>query len=307
MSKTIFVTGATGLVGTRLVKALRDRGDTVLALSRRPGPDLIEGDPAQPGPWLDKLDGCDAVVQLAGEGIFAKRWTDDFMKRIRESRVASTKLIAERLAKIGNKSVTFVSGSAVGYYGDRGEEKLKEDAVPGSGFMASVCDEWETAADKARFAGNRVVHPRLGIVLDPKGGALSNLLRPYKLLVGGRIGSGKQYISWIHHADLTRLMMFALDTPTLDGPVNATAPQSLTNEELGHTIARVLGRPHWLPAPGFALRLALGGVAQVLLASTRASSLKVIAQGFTFQYPELEPALRELLGRYSSDTSKSTD
>jgi uncharacterized protein len=286
MSKTIFVTGATGLVGSRLVAALRERGDSVVALSRRPGPDVIEGDPSRPGPWLDLLDSCDAVVHLAGEGIFAKRWTNDFMKRIRESRVASTELISERLAKSGNKSVAFVSCSAVGYYGD-----------PNTDFMTSVCHDWEAAADKARFAGNRVVHPRLGIVLDPKGGALPNLMRPYKYFVGGRMGSGKQIVNWIHHADLTRLLLFALDTPSLVGPMNATAPEPLTNDAIGRTIARVLGRPHWLPVPRFALRIALGRIADVLLAGGRVSSDKVIQAGFKFRFPELEPALRDLLGR----------
>ncbi len=305
MNKTIFVTGATGLVGTRLVSALRDRGDTVLALSRRPGPDMIEGDPARPGSWLDLLDSCDAVVHLAGEGIFAKRWTDDYMNRIRESRVASTKLISERLAKNGNKSVAFVSCSAVGYYGDRGDEIVTEDSTPGSDFLARVCVEWEAAADPAREAGLRVVHPRFGIVLDPKGGALPNLVRPYKLFAGGRIGSGKQYVSWIHHADLTKLLLFAIDTPSLDGPINATAPESLTNDAVGRTIAHLLGRPHWLPAPGFALRLALGRIADVMLAGQRVVPQKALDTGFTFQYSELEPALRELLGRYKAGTSNS--
>jgi uncharacterized protein (TIGR01777 family) len=286
MSKTVFVTGATGLVGSRLVAALRERGDAVLALSRRPGPDTIEGDPSVPGPWLDLLDSCDAVVHLAGENIFAKRWSTSFMKRIHDSRVVSTRLIAERLAKSGNKAVVFVSCSAIGYYGD-----------PKTDFMANVCHEWEVAADPARFAGNRVVHPRLGIVLDPKGGALANLVRPYRFFVGGRIGSGKQIVSWIHHEDLTRLLMFAIDTPALSGPVNATAPHPVSNDELGRAIGKVLGRPHWLPVPRWALRIALGKIADVLLAGGRVSSEKVIQAGFTFRFPELEPALRDLIGR----------
>ncbi len=286
MSQTIFVTGATGLVGSRLVAALRERGDSVLALSRRPGPDTVEGDPSVPGPWLDLLDSCDAVVHLAGENIFAKRWSTSFMKRIRDSRVASTELISERLAKSGNKSVVFVSCSAIGYYGD-----------PKTDFMANVCHEWEAAADRVRFAGNRVVHPRLGIVLDPKGGALANLVRPYRFFVGGRIGSGQQIVSWIHHEDLTRLLQFAIDTPAVVGPVNATAPHPVSNDELGRAIGRVLGRPHWLPAPGWALRIGLGKIADTILGGTCALPKAATDAGFTFRFPEIEPALRDLLAR----------
>ncbi len=293
MSKTVFVTGATGLVGSRLVAALRERGDSVVALSRRPGPGVTEGDPTQPGPWLDLLDSFDAVVHLAGEGIFAKRWTASFMMRIRESRVASTRLIADRLARSGNKSVVFVACSAVGYYGD-----------PDTDFMASVCRDWEAAADPARFAGHRVVHPRLGIVLDPKGGALPNLVRPYKLFVGGRIGSGRQMVSWIHHEDLTRLLLFAIDTPALVGPVNATAPHPVTNDELGRAIGKVLGRPHWLPAPRWALRIALGKIADTIVGGTCALPTAALDAGFEFRHPRIASALEELLGK-STSTNRS--
>lgn len=286
MSKTVFVTGATGLVGSRLVTALRERGDNVLALSRRSGPDTIEGDPSVPGPWLDLLDSCDAVVHLAGENIFAERWSTSFMKRIRDSRVASTELISGRLAKSGNKSVAFISCSAIGYYGD-----------PKTDFMASVCHEWEAAADRVRFAGNRVVHPRLGIVLDPKGGAMTNLVRPYRFFVGGRIGSGKQMVSWIHHEDLTRLLMFAIDSPKLLGPVNATAPHPVSNDELGRAIGKVLGRPHWLPVPRWALRIALGKIADTLVGGTCALPKAALEAGFEFRYPRIVEALQELLGK----------
>lgn len=292
----VLVTGATGLVGSRLVAALRERGDTVLALSRRPGPNTILGDPAQSGPWLDVVDGCDSIVHLAGENIFAKRWSDAFLAKIRDSRIESTKLIAERLAKKANRNVVFVSCSAVGYYGDRGDEPVSENDAPGADFMAGVCRDWEAAADPARKAGIRVVHPRLGIVLDPAGGALPNLVRPFRLFVGGRIGSGKQFVSWIHHSDLTRLLLFAIEGPALSGPFNATSPNPVTNADLGRTIARVIGRPHWLPTPRFALRLALGKIAGILVTGQRAIPTAALRAGFEFRFPELESALRDLLG-----------
>jgi hypothetical protein len=298
----VLVTGATGLVGKRLVSALRERGDEVVPVSRKPGPGVVVGDPAEPGPWLDAITGCDTVVHLAGENIFAKRWTDEFMQKIRDSRVNSTRLIAERLAKRPLK--TFISCSAVGYYGDRGDEVLTEYAPPGSDFMAEVCRDWEVAAEPAREAGVRVVHPRLGIVLDAAGGALPNLVRPYRFFVGGRIGSGKQYTSWIHHADLTRLLLFLIDSQ-LAGPVNATAPNPVTNDELGRTVGKVLGRPHWLPAPGFAIRLALGRIADTILGGQRVIPKAATDAGFTFRFPEVEPALRDALGRYNPDTPRN--
>ncbi|QEL20295.1 TIGR01777 family protein [Limnoglobus roseus] len=292
----VFITGASGLVGSRLIAALRDRGDSVVTLSRKPTPGGLVGDPAQPGSWQDALADCDAVVHLAGENIFAHRWTAAFMQRIRDSRVNSTRLIAETLAKTPGRTKVLISASAVGYYGNRGDEVLTEASSPGSGFMADVCREWETAADPAR-AAVRVVHPRLGIVLDPKGGALPTLLRPYKLFAGGRIGSGRQFFSWIHHTDLTRLLLFALDTATLTGPCNATSPNPVTNDTLGRTIGKVLHRPHWLPAPGFALRLALGKIAESILGGQRVLPQRLTDAGFTFRFADLEAALRDVTGR----------
>lgn len=295
MKQTIFVTGATGLVGSRLIDALRLRGDRVIGLSRRFGAGMIQGDPGVPGPWLESLQECDAVIHLAGANIFSRRWSDDFMKVIRDSRVCSTELIAKHLP--GTKVKTFVSCSAIGYYGDRGDDILTEDSMNGSDFMADVCREWESAAEAARGAGIRVVHPRLGIVLDPLGGAIPKLVRPYRFMIGGRIGSGRQYTSWIHHADLTNLLLFILNTQGMVGPVNATSPNPATNEEMGRTIARVLNRPHWLPVPGFALRIALGRIAESLLGSQRVMPTKALEAGFEFRFPALEPALRDVLGR----------
>lgn len=292
----VFVTGASGLVGRRLIAALKARGDAVVALSRKPAPGGIVGDPTQPGPWLAAMADCDAVVHLAGENIFAKRWTAAFRQQIRDSRVNSTRLIAETLAARPGRVKALVSASAVGYYGDRGDAVVTEADPPGDDFMAEVCRAWEAAADPAR-AAVRVVHPRLGIVLDPAGGALPNLLRPYKLFAGGRIGSGRQYVSWIHHADLTYVLLTALDNATPTGVLNATAPSPVTNDALGRAIGRVLRRPHWLPAPGFALRLALGPIADVILAGQRVVPQVLLAREFAFRFPDVEAALRDVTGR----------
>jgi uncharacterized protein (TIGR01777 family) len=296
----VFVTGATGLVGSRLVRRILARGDSVVALSRRPIPpdhpasaaETVVGDPTFRGPWVEKLAACDAVVHLAGENIFARRWTDAFMAELRASRVHSTALIAAELAKQPAK--VLISASAIGYYGPHGDEELTEDAPPGHDFMAKLCVEWEAAADPARAAGVRVVHPRIGIVLDSEGGALPQLARPFKLFVGGRVGSGKQYVSWIHLGDLVELLLFLIDNPAAVGPVNATAPHPVTNAEFGRALAAAVHRPNWLPAPSFALRLALGKVSEVAVAGQRVVPAKGIGLGFRFKFPTLSEALGDL-------------
>lgn len=302
----VFVTGATGLVGTRLVRELLARGDAVVALSRRPVPpdrfgppvDAVVGDPTRRGPWLDRLADCDSVVHLAGENIFARRWTAAVMAELRDSRVNSTALLAVELGKQPTRPdgtpKAFVSASAVGYYGPRGAEELTEDAPPGGDFLARLAAAWERAADPARAAGVRVVHPRLGVVLDPAGGALPQMARPFRLFVGGRVGSGTQYVSWVHRDDLTHLLLLALDTPAVVGPLNATAPHPVTAAEFARALAAALHRPAWLPAPSAALRLALGKVAGVLTTGQRAVPAKARAYGFRFRFPTLGPALADL-------------
>jgi uncharacterized protein (TIGR01777 family) len=301
----VFVTGSTGLIGQPLVRALLDRGDGVLTLSRKPQPDgpgeSLVGDPTQPGPWLDRIAECDAVVHLAGESIFAKRWSDEFLKRVRDSRVDGTRLIAQELAKRPTRAdgtpKVFVSGSAVGYYGaNPGDTVLHEDAPPGTDPMARICVDWEAAAEPARAAGVRVCHPRTGIVFDRDGGALPQMALPFKLFVGGRVGSGRQFLSWVHHADQTGLLLFALDTPALVGPFNATAPNPVTNAEFSCSLATVLGRPNLLPVPVFALRVMLGKVAEVLAGGQRAVPTKATAAGYRFKYETVEVALREIYG-----------
>jgi uncharacterized protein (TIGR01777 family) len=313
----VLVTGATGLVGSRLVRRLAGRGDHVFALSRRPIPpdrfaiprgDAAEppagviqpvvGDPADRGPWVERLADCDAVVHLAGANIFARRWTDAFQDELRDSRVDSTALVANELAKHPNRAdgspKVLVSASGAGYYGPRGDEELTEAAPAGHDFLANLCVDWERAAEAARSAGLRVVHPRLGIVLDRDGGALPPMALPFRLFVGGRVGSGRQYVSWIHRDDLTELLLFALDTPAVAGPLNATATHPVTNATFSRALARALGRPNWLPVPGFALRLVLGKVAAVAVTGQRVIPAKALANGFRFRFPTIEAALRDL-------------
>jgi uncharacterized protein (TIGR01777 family) len=295
----VFLTGGTGLIGRRLTAALLARGDSVVSLSRKPaearhGFTPTVGDPAKPGEWLTKLSESDAVVHLAGEPIAGKRWNADHLARLRSSRVDSTKLIAETLAKGGPR--VLVSGSAVGIYGaNTGDAVITEASPPANDTLGEMCVAWEAAADPARAAGVRVVHPRTGIVLDPDGGALPQMALPFKLFVGGRIGNGRQWLPWIHHADMTGLLLFMLDTPTLSGPVNAVSPHAVTNAEFSRVLATWLKRPNLFPVPVFMLKLLLGGVAEVVAGGQRAVPKAATDAGYQFRFDRLEPAVWELL------------
>ena len=297
----VAVTGATGLVGSALVSALRAAGHRVDRVSRRPprpGTTDIQWDPA--GGRLDPraLEGVDAVVHLAGESIAAGRWTAAAKARIRDSRVGGTRLVAETLARLDRRPRVLVSASAVGYYGDRGDEPLTEDSPPGSGFLADVARAWETAADPARAAGIRVVHPRLGLVLAGQGGALPRMALPFRLGLGGVIGSGRQYWSWIALADVVRVIELALALDGLAGAVNAAAPAPATNRDFTLVLGRVLGRPTLLPLPAPAVRLLMGEMGQaLLLASARVVPRRLERAGFRFRHPDLEGALRAALSR----------
>ena len=288
----IAITGSTGLVGSALVPLLTAGGHQVLPL-RRPG----HWDPERG--TIDKtvLEGVDAVINLAGENIAAGRWTNAQKAKIRDSRVKGTKLISETIAKLERRPQVMVSASATGYYGDRGSEVLREDSPPGTGFLPDVCRQWEAATDPAARAGIRVVHVRTGLVLSGKGGALGKMLLPFKMGVGGVIGSGKQYWSWISLDDLCAAIAHSLEAD-LHGPVNAVSPAPVTNYEFTKALGRVLSRPTIFPLPGFAARIALGEMAgELLLASARVEPARLQASRFTFKHRELEPALRYLLGR----------
>lgn len=297
----IAVTGSTGLVGSALVAALEARGHLVRRLVRhevrdaereiRWNPDAGEIDAAE-------LNGVDAVVHLAGENIAGRRWNEDVKRRILESRTLGTRLLADTLAGLEMKPSVLVSASATGYYGNRGDEEVDELAPSGNGFLAEVCREWEAAAQPAHDAGIRLVKLRIGPVLSPNGGALAKMLQPFKMGLGGVIGSGRQYFSWISLDDLVSVIAFALETESLVGPVNAVTPFAVTNREFTKTLGRVLGRPTIFPMPAFAARLAFGEMTdEMLLGGVRVAPHELTTTHFPFAYPELEPALRHLLGK----------
>ncbi|HMO83910.1 MAG TPA: TIGR01777 family oxidoreductase, partial [Lacipirellulaceae bacterium] len=245
-----------------------------------------------------KLQGAAAVVHLAGENIAARRWTADFKRRIRDSRIQGTRLIADAIARAADKPRALICASAIGYYGDRGDEQLTEDSPPGGDYLADVCREWEAACQPARDAGVRVVNARIGVVLSPDGGALAKMLTPFKLGAGGKLGDGRQYMSWIALDDVVAALAALAASPQYAGPVNLTAPHPVTNAEFTHKLGRVLRRPTLFPVRAFAARLAFGEMADaLLLASTRVVPQALQNAGHTFQYPELEGALRHLLDR----------
>jgi uncharacterized protein (TIGR01777 family) len=241
------------------------------------------------------LEGVDAVVHLAGENI-AQRWTSSQKAKIRDSRIKGTQLLCETLARLSSPPKVLVSASAIGYYGDRGEQILTEDSPLGRGFLAEVCRGWEAATEPARQRGLRVVPLRFGVVLSPAGGALAKMLPPFRLGLGGMVGSGRQYMSWIALDDVVGAIQHAIVTDTLQGPTNAVAPQAVTNQEFTKTLGKALGRPTVFPLPAFAARLMFGEMAdELLLASTRVQPAKLLGSGYRFRYPELEDALRHVL------------
>jgi hypothetical protein len=295
----VVVTGATGLVGSALVPLLRRDGHAVTRLSRTAsGPDVARWDPAAGVLDTAALAAADAVVHLAGRSIGALRWTAGVKREIRQSRTAGTRLLAETMAGLDSGPRVLVSSSGVHYYGERGDELLTEASRPGKGFLAGVCQDWEAAAEPARAAGLRVVHVRTGVVQAQDGGALLAQSRLFKLGLGGRLGSGRQWLSWVSLDDLVGIMRHAVVDEGVEGPLNATAPNPVTNAEFTATLARVLGRPALAHVPRFAPRLVLGELAdELLFTSIRALPEATSASGYTFRAPELEAALRRLLHR----------
>jgi uncharacterized protein (TIGR01777 family) len=296
----VAISGASGLVGSALMPVLTSAGHEVWRMVRpggRRAPGSIAWDPEAGSLDLAALEGINAVVHLAGESI-ASRWTDERKRRIRESRVQGTRLVAESIARLAPTPSVLVCASAVGIYGPRRAEPLDETAAPGTGFLAEVCRAWEGAADPARAAGIRVVHTRFGVILSDKGGALPKMLTPFKLGVGGKVGPGDQYMSWITLDDVVGVIRDALGTTALSGPVNTVAPTPVTNLQFTKTLGRVLSRPTVLPMPALAARLVFGEMAQeLLLSGQRAVPARLLALGFRFRHPELEAALRSILRR----------
>jgi uncharacterized protein (TIGR01777 family) len=295
----IAISGASGLVGKPLCARLASHGWSVLRLIRgaSAGPDGIAWDPARGTIDTAGLEGLDAVVHLAGENLSAGRWTPERKAAIRRSRVDGTELLARTLAGLRRPPRVLISASAIGWYGDRGDEPLGEDAAPGSGFLAEVCAAWEAATEPARAAGIRVVLLRTGVVLAGDGGALPRMLTPFRLFAGGKVGSGRQWVSWIAHEDVLGAIEHLLHAEGVAGPVNLVAPGAATNAELTRTLGHVLHRPAWLPVPSFALRAAFGEMLSLLLASARVEPRKLLASGYRFRHETLESALRTALGK----------
>ncbi len=299
----VIVTGGTGFIGRALVASLLSKGAEVAVLTRgdtRRVPagaeGVVWGGEADAG-WRKVFEGADAVVHLAGESIAARRWSPEQKKRIRDSRVLVTRTLVDAMAHCRQKPRVLVSSSAVGYYGPRGDEAVDEADEPGGDFLSEVCVAWEQEAARAAELGVRVVFLRNGLVLEKDGGALPRMLLPFRFFVGGPVGTGRQWMSWIHREDVVRLIHFLIEQETVEGPVNAVAPNPVTNREFSRIVGRVMGRPALFPVPAFALRLVFGEMAEaLLLTGQRVVPTRAREAGFRFKYPELEPALKAVLG-----------
>lgn len=296
MISRILVSGVSGPIGAALVPSLKTRGYEITRLVRGSitGGDQIAWNPVQPIS-SETVSGFDAVIHLAGEGIVG-RWTDEKKLKIRDSRVAGTRNLAQALAQTQHKPQVFVCGSAIGYYGDRGSEVLNEQSAPGSGFLPDVCREWEAATKAAADAGIRTVQMRTGVVLSPKGGALGKMLTPFKMGIGGRLGNGQQWMSWIDVQDMVGAIHHILKTDLMQGPVNLVAPKPVTNAEFTRTLASALSRPTIFPMPAFAVKVAFGEMGEtVLLGSQRVEPAQLIASGYPFAFSDLRASLENLL------------
>jgi len=296
----IFVTGGTGFVGKSLVPALLREGHEVAVLTRSgkwaggvpQGLSLIPGDPTQGGGWQSLVREQDVIINLAGASIFT-RWTEEAKKSIRESRLLTTQKLVQAME--GGRVKTFFSTSAIGYYGFHQDEILTELSPPGEDFLARLAQDWEKEAEKGAGKGARLVLTRFGIVLGEKGGALGQMVSLFKKYLGGPLGSGRQWFSWIHIEDLTRAFLFLLDHSEVFGPVNFTAPNPVRNKDLAQALGKAMGRPSFLPAPGFMMKLILGEFGSVLLEGQRVIPEKLLKAGFSFRYPNIDEALRQII------------
>lgn len=300
----IVVTGGTGFIGRPLCASLCQEGHRVTLLTRRKDEaqrlfgsavTAVEWNDQEAGAWEHCLEGADAVVNLAGAPIAAGRWTDARKRLLTESRVLSTRLLVEALSRRSSKPTTLISASGIGYYGASDDRVLDEGAARGQGFLADLCLAWEAEALRAAEFGVRVVMLRTGMVLEQDGGALSKMLLPFRLFVGGPIMPGTQWVSWIHRRDHVGLIQWLLAMPSVSGPVNAVAPDAVTMNRLCEVLGRVLHRPSWLPVPGFVLHLALGELGTLMTTGQRVNPAKALSGGYVFHYPTLEPALRAIL------------
>jgi len=298
----ILITGGTGFVGTQLTSRLIKDNHEVTILTRSlkgakgssPGISYLEGDPTKKGPWQEAIKNHDALINLAGASIFSK-WTEEHKKAIRESRVNTTQNIIEGVPPQSQKLFTLFSTSAVGYYGFHGDEELIEESPPGNDFLARIALEWEGEALKAREKGARVVITRFGIVLGEKGGALGQMIPLFEKYIGGPIGSGKQWFSWVHIKDLAEAFAFLLKHPEISGPVNVCSPNPVRNKDLAKGLGKALHKPSFLPAPGFMVKWVLGEFGSVILKGQRVIPRKLLNNGFLFQYPDMDKALQSII------------
>jgi len=298
----VVITGGTGLIGSALARELGGAGHDVVVLTRDagkvgalPGVRAAQWDGRTPAGWGPLLDADTVIVHLAGESIASGRWTEDRKRRIRDSRVGSGKAILQAIREAAAKPRALLQGSAVGYYGPRGDEVIKEDAAPGNDFLADVCREWEESTAEVETLGVRRAVLRTGVVLARDGGALPKMTLPFKMMAGGHLGNGRQWFPWIHLDDEVGAIRFLAESPEARGAFNLTAPNPVTNRELTRILAGVLHRPGFMPAPAFALRLALGEMADMLLNGQRVVPSRLLELGYRFKYPDAEPALRSLL------------
>ena len=300
----ILITGGTGFVGTQLTSRLiQDKSEVTIvtrsfkgAKGSLPGISYLEGDPTKKGPWQEAIKNHDAIINLAGASIFSK-WTEEHKKAIRESRVSTTRNIVEGIVSRPERPFILFSTSAVGYYGFCGDEELVEDSPPGNDFLARIAKEWEGEALKARDKGARVVITRFGIVMGEKGGALSQMIPLFKKYIGGPIGSGEQWFSWVHIKDLAEAFTFLLKHPEISGPVNVCSPNPVRNKDLAKALGRALHRPSFIPAPAFMVKLVLGEFGSVILEGQRVIPRRLLENGFVFQYSDIEKALKSILGQ----------
>ncbi|NJK50738.1 TIGR01777 family protein [Candidatus Gracilibacteria bacterium] len=299
----IAITGASGFVGSRLVEKLKAQGHQILIFTRNlerakrilSNVEIVVYKPTESGDWQQKIAGCDAVVNLAGEPI-AERWTPEHKKAILESRQLGTQKLVEAIAMANPKPSVLINASAIGYYGTSETATFDENSASGSDFLAQVCQAWETEAKKVKEAGVRLVIIRIGIVLG-NGGALAKMVPPFKIFAGGPLGNGRQWFSWIHREDLVNLIIEAIERSEIEGTYNATAPNPVRMSQLCQTLGEVINRPSWLPVPDFALELLLGESAKVVLEGQQVLPKATQAMGFKYQYPTLKPALTEIVAQ----------